>query len=59
MVVLPAASRPTIRMRISCLEKSLWNNLVNVSPIAAEKILLLLLLLLLFFFFFLFFLLPH
>jgi hypothetical protein len=56
MVVLPAASRPTIRMRISCLEKSLWNNLVNVSPIAAEKILLLLLL---FFFFFLFFLLPH
>jgi hypothetical protein len=45
-----------MRMRISCLEKSFWNNLVNVSPIAAEKILLLLLLLL---FFFLFFLLPH
>jgi hypothetical protein len=41
-------------MRISCLEKSLWNSLVNVSPIAAEKILLLLLLLLLLFFFFFF-----
>jgi hypothetical protein len=44
-------------MRISCLEKSLWNNLVIVSPIAAEKTLLLLLLLLLLSFLFL--LLPH
>jgi len=35
IVVLPAASRPTMRMRISCLEKSLWNSLVKVSPIAA------------------------
>ena len=33
MVVLPAASRPTIRMRISFLAKSRLNSFVNVSPI--------------------------
>jgi len=33
MVVLPAASRPTIRIRISFLANSLLNNLVKDSPI--------------------------
>lgn len=33
MVVLPAASRPTIRIRISLLAKSRLNSFVNVSPI--------------------------
>lgn len=36
IVVLPAASRPTIRIRISRFENNLENSLVNVSPIAAE-----------------------
>jgi len=36
MVVLPAASRPTIRMRISFLENSLLKSLVNVSPMVAD-----------------------
>lgn len=34
MVVLPAASRPTIRILISFLAKSLLNNFVKVSPIS-------------------------
>lgn len=34
MVVLPAASRPTIRIRISFLAKSRLNSFVNVSPIS-------------------------
>jgi len=33
MVVLPAASRPTIRIRISFFAKSLLNSFVNVNPI--------------------------
>ncbi|KAJ0495391.1 hypothetical protein HanIR_Chr12g0608271 [Helianthus annuus] len=33
MVVLPAASRPTINIRISFLAKSRLKSLVNVSPI--------------------------
>lgn len=34
MVVLPAASRPTIRIRISFLAKSLLKSFVKVSPIS-------------------------
>lgn len=34
MVVLPAASRPTIRIRISLLAKSLLKSFVKVSPIS-------------------------
>lgn len=37
MVVLPAASRPTIRIRISRLEKSFWKSLVNVSPMTGSN----------------------
>lgn len=37
MVVLPAASRPTMRIRISRLEKSFWKSLVNVSPMAGSS----------------------
>ena len=33
MVVLPAASRPTMSIRISFFEKSLLNSLVKESPI--------------------------
>ena len=34
IVVLPAASRPTIKIRISLLAKSLLKSFVNVSPIS-------------------------
>jgi hypothetical protein len=34
MVVLPAASRPTMRIRISFLAKRRLNSFVNVSPIS-------------------------
>nr|GMD20777.1 cytochrome P450 CYP749A22-like [Ipomoea batatas] len=37
MVVLPAASRPTIRICISFMAKSLLKSLVNVSPIALSS----------------------
>uniref|UniRef100_A0A2P2LC44 Putative adp-ribosylation factor 2 n=1 Tax=Rhizophora mucronata TaxID=61149 RepID=A0A2P2LC44_RHIMU len=36
IVVLPAASRPTIRIRISFLAKSRLNSFVKVSPISAS-----------------------
>jgi hypothetical protein len=37
MVVLPAASRPTIKIRISFLPQSLSNNFENVRPMIAVK----------------------
>ena len=38
MVVLPAASRPTMRIRISRLENSFWKSLVKVSPMVTTTI---------------------
>lgn len=37
MVVLPAASRPTIRMRISFLAKSRLKSFVNVNPMSSSR----------------------